>query len=253
MNSLANALVQFWKSSIGKKLIVAITGAMLVLFLIGHMAGNLLIFQGREDMNGYAEFLHHMLHGWGVWFARIGLLAAFLIHIVATISLTRQNREARQSRYEFQKTNVASRSSQIMIWSGLTVLAFVVFHIFHFTVRVDSDLAGMKESVDGAERHDVYGMVVRGFQNLFVVLFYIVGITLLCSHLSHGIASVFQTLGLRSDETRDAEKKLGLAIAVILWLGFLSIPVSIGLGIKKDHGITDSSREAPAQVLVSED
>lgn len=234
MNSLANALVQIWKSSIGKKLIVAITGAMLVVFLVGHMAGNLLIFQGREDLNSYAAFLHHMLHGWGVWFARIGLLAAFGVHIAATVSLARQNREARQSRYEFEETSVASRSSRIMIWSGLTVLAFVVFHILHFTVRVDSDLAGMKETVDGVERHDVYGMVIEGFQNLFVVLFYIVGITLLCSHLSHGIASLFQTLGLRSDETRDAEKKLGLAVAVVLWLGFLSIPLSIGLGLKRD-------------------
>ncbi len=244
MNSLAKALAQFWKSSIGKKLVVGITGALLVLFLIGHMVGNLLIFQGREDLNEYAEFLHHLAHGWGIWVVRIGLLTAFVLHIVATVSLVRQNRAARESRYEFEETNVASKSSRIMIWSGLTVLAFVIFHILHFTVRIDKDLAGMVDP-QHPDRHDVYGMVILGFQNLWVVLFYIVGISLLCSHLSHGIASIFQTLGMRSEETRDTTKKLGLAISVVLWAGFLITPIAVATGAKTDESSASSLSDLP--------
>ncbi len=235
MSALAKTLCRFWNSSIGKKLIVAITGIMLVGFLLGHMTGNLLVFQGREDLNDYAEFLHHFLHGWGIWVARLGLIGAFFLHIVATISLTRQNREARSSKYACDATVQASASSRIMIWSGLTVIAFVVFHIFHFTIRVDPDLAGMKDPAQ-PDRHDVYGMVIAGFKNPLVVLFYIVSISLLCSHLSHGIASVFQTLGLRTRKTEGLVKTIGLAVSVILWLGFLSIPFLVVTGVIEDSG-----------------
>jgi succinate dehydrogenase / fumarate reductase cytochrome b subunit len=122
-----------------------------------------------------------------------------------------------------------------MIWSGLTVLGFVIFHIFHFTVRVDPDLAAMKDPMDPS-RHDVYGMVIAGFQNPLVVLFYIISVTLLCSHLRHGVASLFQTLGFRSEKTRVAIGYLGIAIAIILWLGFLSIPSLVTFGLLEDKG-----------------
>ena len=223
MNALTNAIIRFWQSSIGKKLIVAITGVVLVGFLIAHVGGNMLIFAGREAMNDYAYFLHHFLHGAGIWIFRGVLVVAFVMHIVATIALTRQNRAAKVENYQNEATNVASKSSRVMIWSGLTVLAFVVFHIFHFTVRVDPELAGMKES---SGRHDVWGMVIVGFQKPLVVLFYFVGISLLCSHLSHGIASIFQTLGWRSRKSSEAINRLGLAVSVALWLGFLSIPLA---------------------------
>jgi succinate dehydrogenase / fumarate reductase cytochrome b subunit len=240
MNALGQALLQFWQSSIGKKLIVAVTGVLLVGFLIAHMVGNLLIYQGREAMNEYAYFLHHFLHGWGIWIFRLGLIAAFVLHIVTTISLVRQNREARNTRYEFDATVQAPRSSRIMIWSGLTVLGFVIFHIFHFTIRVDPDLAGMKDPLDPS-RHDAYGMVIAGFQNPLVVLFYIVAISFLCSHLNHGIASLFQTLGLRSEKTREAIKVAGISIAVVLWLGFLSIPIFINTNVIQDKGVEGKS------------
>lgn len=223
MNALCKTLCDFWNSSIGKKLIVAVTGIMLVGFLVAHMVGNLLIFQGRGSMNDYAEFLHHFLHGWGIWLFRGGLILAFVLHILATVSLTIQNRAARTEKYAHEATSKASLSSRYMIWSGLTVIAFVIFHILHFTVRIDPDLAAMMDPLDPS-RHDVYGMVIAGFQNPVVVLFYIVAISFLCSHLSHGIASIFQTLGLRSDKTRDPIQKLGLAVSLVLWLGFLSIP-----------------------------
>jgi len=245
MNALGKTLCRFWASSIGKKLIVAITGIMLVGFLLGHMIGNLLIYQGREDLNDYAYFLHHFLHGWGIWLARIGVLGAFVVHIIATVSLTRQNRLARSSQYACDATVQASTSSRYMIWSGLTVIAFVIFHIFHFTVRLDPALAAMKEA-GNPDRHDVYGMVIAGFKNPLIVLFYIISITLLFSHLSHGIASIFQTLGLRSAKTRVPIKNLSLAISVLLWFGFLSIPFLVVTGILSDAAPVAVSSEVPA-------
>ncbi|MCB1087698.1 MAG: succinate dehydrogenase cytochrome b subunit [Verrucomicrobiae bacterium] len=243
MNSLGKSLLQFWQSSIGRKIVVAVTGALLVLFLLGHVAGNLLVFQGREAMNDYAQFLHTMLHGQGVWIARIGLLVMIVLHIWATVLLTKENRAAKAERYAFDATVQASKSSRIMIWSGLTILAFVVFHILHFTVRISPDLANLPDhefaaAHPGQERHDVFAMVIKGFQNPLVSIFYIIAISLLCSHLSHGIASIFQTLGLRSRKVAGFEKKLGWAISIALWLGFLSIPFSVMTGSLKDkpHG-----------------
>lgn len=237
MNSLGTALLQFWKSSIGKKWIVALTGIVLVGFLIAHMTGNFLVYAGRGAMNDYAEFLHHFLHGTGIWLFRLVLITCFVVHIVATIALTRQNRASRSSRYECDETVQASKSSRIMIVSGLTVLAFVVFHIFHFTIPLSPNLSGMADPAD-PERIDVFGMVIKGFQNPLVVLFYFVGVSLLCSHLSHGIASIFQTLGLRSEKTRKPIAVLGWAIALVLWAGFLSIPLLVGTGALKDSGVT---------------
>ncbi len=246
MNVLCQALCRFWESSIGKKLIVAITGIVLVGFLVGHMAGNMLVFQGREGMNDYAAFLHHMLHGAGIWIFRVVLITAFVLHIVATVALTRQNRAAKAASYECDATVQASGSSRIMIWSGLTVLGFVIFHIFHFTIRLNPELAAMKDPMDPS-RHDVYGMVIAGFQNPLVVLFYIVGVSLLCSHLSHGIASIFQTLGFRSRKSQDPIKKLGLIISLILWLGFISIPVAASF-----NWICDSDSESSHSEPVAE-
>lgn len=233
MNSLGKSLCAFWNSSIGKKIVVAVTGILLVGFLLGHMAGNLLVFAGREAMNDYADFLHHMLHGAGIWFARIGLLVAVVLHIVATVSLTLHNKASRQEKYEHEATVQASRSSRMMIVSGLIILAFIIFHILHFTVRVDSGLADLKDPLD-ASRHDTYGMVIAGFNVPWVVLFYVVAISLLCSHLSHGIASIFQTLGLRSAKTEKATKALSWGISILLWIGFLIIPLTVLLNIVND-------------------
>ncbi|MEM1443117.1 MAG: succinate dehydrogenase cytochrome b subunit, partial [Verrucomicrobiota bacterium] len=233
-------LLAFWQSSIGKKLIVAVTGLMLVGFLVAHMVGNLLIYQGRESLNEYAYFLHHFLHGKGIWLFRLGLIVAFVGHIAATIALVRENRAARNSRYAYDATVQAPRSSRMMIWSGLTVLGFVVFHIFHFTIRIDPELANMKDPTDPS-RHDVYGMVIEGFQNPIVVLFYIVAISFFCTHLNHGIGSLFQTLGLRSEKTREAIKKTGIAVTIFLWLGFISIPFLTSVNLLKDKGVPEKA------------
>lgn len=221
------AIVALWKSSIGKKIVVALTGIVLVGFLIGHASGNLLIFMGQEAINSYAEFLHHMLHGAGIWITRLGLLACFVLHIVATVQLTVENRMARDAAYEKPATVQASRSSRIMIWSGLTILAFVIFHLLHYTVRIQSDIANLP-LVDG--RFDVYSMVIIGFSSWPVSLFYIIAISLLCSHLVHGIASIFQTLGLRTKKNAGLILNLGRVVALGIWAAFLIVPVAVLAG-----------------------
>jgi succinate dehydrogenase / fumarate reductase cytochrome b subunit len=221
MSSSKCSLCTFIKSSIGRKLVVALTGLALVLFLAGHLSGNLLIFAGAEVFDAYAEFLHSFLHGMGVWVARIGLLACFVIHIWFTVLLTRENKKARTP-YMHEATVQASKSSRIMIWSGLTILAFVIFHLLHFTVRIDSDLAALGEA-------SPWEMVIHGFQNPLVTIFYVIAMTLLCSHLSHGVASIFQTLGLRSKKTAGAIKFISCAYAFVIYVGFISIPLSIWL------------------------
>lgn len=216
------SLCQFWHSSIGKKIIVALTGAVLAAFLLGHLTGNLLMYVGAEAFNEYAEFLHNMLHGAGVWIARISLLTCLVLHVAATISLVRANNAAKGQNYEKAETSVASGSSRIMVWSGLTILAFVIFHILHFTTRNTS--ARLKELGDTG---DAYQMVIEGFLSIPVSLFYIIAISLLCSHLSHGVASIFQTLGLRTRSNASLINGFAKGYTALIWVGFISIPVAV--------------------------
>lgn len=224
MNALLRPICALWSTSIGKKWLVAITGLGLVIFLLGHLAGNMLVFAGAAAFDEYAKMLHESLHGAGIWIARIGLLAVVSVHIITTISLTRANRAVSPS-YEFSATIQAKKSSLIMIWSGLTILAFIIFHILHFTVRTDAQLAALAEK-------SPHAMVIAGFQNAAVVIFYVIAMSLLCSHASHGVQSMFQTLGLRSKKSAPLIDALSKGYAAIVWLGFISIPIAILCGFR---------------------
>jgi len=233
MNAITSSLAAIWTSSIGKKIIVALTGLFLVLFLAGHLVGNLVVFMGPEPFNAYAYFLHHMAHGVGIWLFRIVMLGALGLHIAATVCLTLQNRAARQP-YECEAVIQASTASRTMIWSGLTILVFFIYHMLHFTARIGNEydtLARYKEMVkvngEPLERHNAWLMVVDGFSVWYVSFFYILAMTLLCLHLSHGFASIFQTLGLRPKKSESAIKHLSLAYSGVIWLGFISIPLAI--------------------------
>jgi succinate dehydrogenase / fumarate reductase cytochrome b subunit len=224
MNPLTRSLTFFWHSSIGRKLLVAITGLIFVGFLAGHLTGNLLVFAGRDAFNGYAEFLHTAAHGGAVWIARAVLLASLVVHVLATISLTRENRAAREP-YAHNEYIQASRSGRLMIWSGLTVLAFVIYHLLHFTAHVGNSYGSYVDPQ--VNRPDAWKMVIDGFSWWPAVLFYAIAMTLLCSHLHHGVGSAFQTLGFRSKKARALTDTGGKIFAFIIWAGFLSIPIAI--------------------------
>ncbi len=228
MKALTRSFLSFWGSSIGRKIVVALSGLLLLLYLPAHLAGNLLVFVGPEALNEYAAFLHDFLHGAGIWLFRFVMLAAFVTHIALSIQLTRENRSARAA-YVRQAAVRTSLWSRTMIWSGLTILAFVVYHVLHFTVRAGTGFneEAYKTTLDGERVHNVHKMMIDGFSSAPASIAYIVGLTLLCSHLSHGFASMFQTLGIRSDKTSAVIGKLGWLYALVIWLGFLSIPVSI--------------------------
>ncbi|MEZ5386305.1 MAG: succinate dehydrogenase cytochrome b subunit [Prosthecobacter sp.] len=229
MSAVFDSLSRFYASSIGKKILVALTGLILLGFVLGHMIGNLLIFAGQDAINEYGHLLQTALHGGGVWIARAGLLVAVVIHIVATISLTRANRAAREDKYGMQKAQVSSKSSHIMIWSGLTILAFIVYHLLHFTVRAGNDYATYKTTLHGETVHDVYRMVIAGFSWAPASIFYLIAMALLCSHLSHGFSSLFQTLGISTDKSEPLFKKAGYAFAGLIFAGNAAIVLSIWL------------------------
>ncbi len=229
MNALTRSLSVYWSSSIGKKFVVAITGIVLVLFLAGHLVGNLVVFAGPAPFNEYAYFLHHMLHGAGIWLFRAVMLVMIAAHIIATITLTRQNRAARPP-YEYEATIQASKSSRTMMISGLTILAFVIYHLLHFTARVGNEYNNpelYRFMLDGKEVHNAWKMVIDGFSWWPATLFYVIAMTLLCSHLSHGVGSIFQTLGFRSKKAAGLIKQLSIGYSLFIWLGFISIPIAI--------------------------
>lgn len=219
-------------SSIGSKVIMALTGVGLVLFLIVHMAGNLQMFIGQNAMNNYAVALRKF--GPLLWVIRLGLFAIFLAHAVYAIRLKLQNRAARPQRYAFSNTVRATLASRTMVISGLIIFAFAVYHLLHFTFGV-TDPRNF-HLTDAQGRQDVYNMVVYGFQNLFVSGFYILAMVLLFSHLSHGASSFFQSMGWRHPRFDALIEKLGPALAWLLCLGFVAIPLAVLLGVIKPEG-----------------
>ena len=231
MPSLVQSLIRFYNSSIGKKIIVAVTGLAMIGFLAGHLLGNLLVFSGPDALNGYARKLHDL--GPLLYVVRGGLLAIVALHIVCTVQLVRINRAARPRKYAVDTVRQASKSSRIMIWSGLTILSFIIYHLAHFTWALGNEYRNPAVARYWVEPgvHNVYNMVVDGFRVWYVSLFYIISLLLLTSHLSHGFASVFQTLGLATLRTR---RPIAVAANIFAWgwfLGNLTIPVAVLFGL----------------------
>ncbi len=184
-------LAKLFTSSIGRKYLVALSASGLVLFLIAHLAGNLLMFLGPDFMNSYAASLKSSTAL--LWGARIGLFSIFILHIVLAAQLRIENRRARPQAYAKQSTVQASLASRSMAITGMVMLSYVVYHLLHFTLgMVHSQYFDLKDNLG---RHDVYGMVVLSFQEPFIVAAYVVAIFFTLLHLSHGIPSLFQSLG----------------------------------------------------------
>ena len=214
----------FLASTNGKKVIMAITGVILFAFVIGHMIGNLQVYEGAERLNAYGHFLHAVPEI--LWAVRGGLLLAVGLHIWATIGLALRNNEARPVGYA-KKTNVASDyASRTMYWSGPIVLCFIIFHLLHLT-------AGMVHPGTEYIEGDVYHNVVAGFSVWWVSAWYIFSMILLGTHISHGAWSLFQSLGMNHPRHTPILKKAAAAIAIILVAGYISIPISVLLGLVK--------------------
>ncbi len=211
---------------IGCKVLMALTGVGLLGFVSFHMLGNLQIFLGQEKLNAYAAFLKGMPVL--LWIARIGLLVIFVSHIVLAIYIKRINRAARPVRYVFEDTVQATLASRTMMLSGLTILAFVIYHLLHFTLGITNP--DHHVLIDAQGRHDVYSMVVLGFQNIFISATYIVAIAFLGLHLSHATSSIFQTLGLGGPLRRRLIHRAGLGIAAAIVVGNCSVPLAVLFG-----------------------
>ena len=199
--------------------------------MLGHLAGNLQIFlPNKSRINAYGAFLHSL--GPLLWVIRAFLLGCLVVHIVMTIQLAIENRCARPDRYEGTRYRKASWAGRSMVMSGLIVLCFVIFHILHFTAHVvRPDFDNLREILpNGVERHDVFRMVVLGFQQPAASCFYILGMILLCMHLSHGFGSLVQTLGLNSTKLAPWLVNGGRVLAVIICLGYIAIPIAVMTG-----------------------
>ena len=213
-------------SSVGKKIVMAITGVVLSGFVLGHMAGNLQAFlpNGAEALDHYGLFLRELLHGTGIWFVRGGLLLAVALHIWAYLSLTRTSMAARPLGYRVNNFAEATFASRSMRWTGPILAAFIVFHLMHLTIgNVHPHF------VEGK----VYRNLVTGLASVPVALFYILAMGCLAFHLWHGTWSMLQTLGLSHPKYLRARKVFAIVFTVLVTGGFVLVPLAVLAGVLK--------------------
>jgi succinate dehydrogenase / fumarate reductase, cytochrome b subunit len=210
----------FYSTSIGKKVVMAITGLILFGFVIGHMLGNLQVFMGAKQMNAYAAMLK--ANATLLWGVRIVLLVGVILHIVAAVQLTRMSQRSRPEGYHYKDVIQADYAARTMRWSGPIIAVFVIYHLLHFTtgsVHPQFDV------------HDVYHNVISGFRVWPVSLFYIIAMIALAFHLWHGVWSLFQTLGLINPKSNKIIHRLAAIATLALVIGFISIPMAVLAGL----------------------
>lgn len=216
---------QYTRSTVGRKTLVAITGVILLSFLVAHVVGNLQMFEGRgptpetTKMNEYSALLRKEMVL--LWAARIGLLVAAITHVVCTISLAIQNKAARPQGYIMKKT-YSTAASRMMVFGGLFILCYIVYHLLHFTLGVVHK--------DFFHPHDVYQNVIDSFHNPMISGVYIIAMIFLFFHLFHGTVALFETLGMTNPLHIKMIEKVGLLVSVGICGGFISIPVAVYLG-----------------------
>jgi succinate dehydrogenase / fumarate reductase cytochrome b subunit len=210
----------FYHTSIGKKVVMALTGLILFGFVIGHMLGNLQMFIGADQMNTYAAMLK--ANAGLLWGVRVVLLAAVVLHIVAAIQLTRMSQRSRPEGYHYKDVIQADYASRTMRWSGPIIAVFVVFHLLHFTT------GNVHPQFDA---HDVYRNVIIGFRYWPVALFYIVAMVALAFHLWHGVWSMFQTMGFINPKSDKIVHRFAAVATLVIAIGFISIPMAVLAGL----------------------
>ena len=217
----------FLRSNVGKKTVMAVSGIILFGFVLGHMAGNLKMYQGPEALNAYAEglrdFLYPILphHGF-LWIARIGLLTAVVLHIWSAWAVTVASRKARPVKYTKRDNVVATYASRTMRWGGVIILLFVIYHLLHLTTGDTHP-----DFVHG----DVYHNVVTGLSVPWVAGFYLLANVFLGMHLYHGLWSMLQTLGWGEPTGNDWRRKFAATFAAVVTLGNLSFPIAVLTGV----------------------
>jgi succinate dehydrogenase / fumarate reductase cytochrome b subunit len=214
-----NRLFALWGTTVGKKVAMAATGIVMILFLVSHMISNVLIFRNPEHLDNYAAWLRSL--GPALWAARAGLLACVLIHIAAAYQLTMRARAARPVAYAKHEYRVATYASRTMRWGGVLIAVFIVFHILHFTTG--TFLPGWHAGLVGAN-------VKLGFESVPVALFYLVSLLFLGLHLSHGIWSAFQTLGVNHPAYNASKRWIAFGFAIAIAGGLATIPAAAILG-----------------------
>jgi len=227
---LASAGLTLWSSSIGKKIVMALTGVVLVGFVIAHMVGNLKIYKGEEAFNAYAVWLREMGspllgHEQALWIFRVVLLGAVALHMLAAWQLTRMSWAARPTGYQEKQALEATYASRTMRWGGVIIALFVVYHLLHFTFGVVGYQPGQFRPLS------VYHNVVVGFSVWYVSAFYIVAQILLGLHLYHGVWSMIQTLGVVTARGDSVYRVAGVVITLAVVAGNISVPVAVLLGL----------------------
>jgi succinate dehydrogenase / fumarate reductase cytochrome b subunit len=217
-----NRAIRFYSSSVGKKVVMAVTGLIGIGFLIIHVLGNLLVFRGPDAINSYSHFLHST--GELLWVARAVLLVSVILHVIAAYQLTMQNRAARPVGYAKREAQVATLASRTMRWGGVLLLVFIVLHILHFTTGTVRPAGTFIEG-------DVFANVVASFRIWWVVLFYVVAMIALGAHMYHGAWSSVRTVGIAQPSEDPMKRRAALVLALFLWLGFSLVPLAIFLGI----------------------
>jgi succinate dehydrogenase / fumarate reductase cytochrome b subunit len=225
-------LSRITKTSIGKKLFMALSGVAMIAWLIGHLLGNLKVFFGAEEVNAYSEMLHQ--HPFLLWTARLGILGFFVIHVWSGVTLWLRNRASRPVGYHHEKTLQASLASRFMLATGILLLTFLVYHLLHFTFHVVNSEHSFV--VDSAGRHDVYTMVVQSFRNPLITGAYVLAMAMLGQHLWHGATSAMQTAGLNHSAYNGPVRRGVKAFIVLMTLAFIAIPVSIICGLLPSAG-----------------
>lgn len=213
--------VRFWSATIGKKIVMSVSGIILILFLIGHLLGNLQVYMGPERFNEYARLLR--VEPALLWAVRIVLLVMVILHIWASVSLAVLNKfNARPVGYVKKKNVGSTYASRTMYWSGPIILAFVIYHLMQFTWGVGGT---------PFEEGHAYQNLVAGFQVPLISIFYIIAMAFLMLHLYHGAWSLFQTLGFSHPRYTPLLRNLAKILSILLFLGFISIPISVMAGI----------------------
>ncbi len=224
--------MNLFTSTVGRKVLMAVTGLLLVMFITVHLLGNTTVYWGQNGINAYAEHLHSL--GPLVWVFRLIMFALFAVHITFGIKLYTENRKANPEEYAIQKTLTTTFSAKTMIYTGLIILVFLIYHLMHFTMHITNpEISASNLPLDAAMRPDVFTMVVLSFQKFFIAAVYIIAMVALALHLAHGISSWVQTFGLSVRDSQDKVRLVGKFLAIVFGVGYIAIPLSILFRIVK--------------------